>query len=126
MKSMELRKALSLEERNRQHVWRHISPYQEQSLPMVVEQGAGDLITDSNGNKYLDGMSGLWCVNVVDGREELCKVAYDQMLQMDYTPMTQSHVPAIELAEKLNEMLDYEYMIFYSSCGSDANEVAFK
>jgi len=126
MESMELKKTLSLEERNRQHVWPHISPYQEQSLPMVVEQGVGAWITDSNGNKYLDGMSGLWCVNVGYGREELAKVAYDQMLKMAYTPMTQSHVPAVELAEKLNEMLDDDYMIFYSNSGSDANEVAFK
>ncbi|MFA1818882.1 aspartate aminotransferase family protein [Virgibacillus oceani] len=126
MESMELKETLSLQERNRQHVWPHISPYREQSPPMVVEKGEGAWITDSNGNRYLDGMSGLWCVNVGYGREELAKVAYDQMLQMAYTPMTQSHVPAIELAEKINEMLDDDYMIFYSNSGSDANEVAFK
>jgi adenosylmethionine-8-amino-7-oxononanoate aminotransferase len=126
MESMELKETLSLEERNRQHVWPHISPYRKNSPPMIVEKGEGAWITDSNGNRYLDGMSGLWCVNVGYGREELAKVAYDQLLQMAYTPMTQSHVPAIELAEKLNDMLDDDYMIFYSNSGSDANEVAFK
>lgn len=126
MESMELKESLSLEERNRQHVWPHMSPYRENSPPMVVEKGEGSWITDSNGNRYLDGMSGLWCVNVGYGREELAKAAYDQLLQLAYTPMTQSHVPAIELAEKINEMLDEDYMIFYSNSGSDANEVAFK
>lgn len=126
MESMKMKEVLSLEERNRQNVWPHISPYREKNPPMVVEKGEGSWITDSKGNRYLDAMSGLWCVNVGYGREELAKVAYDQMLQMAYTPMTQSHVPAIELAEKLNEMLDDDYMIFYSNSGSDANEVAFK
>src|SRR5690625_1137531 len=126
MESMELKESVTLEERNRQHVWPHISPYRKNSPPMIVEKGEGAWITDSNGNRYLDGMSGLWCVNVGYGREELAKVAYDQLLQMAYTPMTQSHVPAIQLAEKLNEMLDDDYMIFYSNSGSDANEVAFK
>ena len=69
---------------------------------------------------------GLWCVNVGYGREELAQAAYDQMKKMAYIPMTQSHEPAILLAEKLNEMLGGDYKIFYSNSGSDANEVAFK
>lgn len=126
MKSLKLEKKLSLEEKNRKVVWPHISPYREDKAPMVVESGKGSWIEDSHGNRYLDGMSGLWCVNVGYGREELAKAAYDQMLEMAYTPMTQSHIPAIELAEKINELLDDDYMIFYSNSGSDANEVAFK
>ncbi|SOC40760.1 aspartate aminotransferase family protein [Salinicoccus kekensis] len=126
MESLEMKKTLSLEERNQKVVWPHISPYRKKTPPIVIESGEGSWIEDTNGNRYLDGMSGLWCVNVGYGREELAKVAYDQMLQMAYTPMTQSHLPAIELAEKINEMLDDDYMIFYSNSGSDANEVAFK
>src|SRR5699024_3048421 len=126
MKSLEIEKNLSLEEKNKKVVWPHISPYREDKAPMVVESGKGSWIEDTHGNRYLDGMSGLWCVNVGYGREELAKAAYDQMLEMAYTPMTQSHVPAIELAEKINELLDDDYMIFYSNSGSDANEVAFK
>ena len=71
-------------------------------------------------------MSGLWAVNVGYGREELAKAAYDQMKKIAYVPMTQSHEPAIKLAEKLNEMLGDDYQIIYSNSGSDANEVAFK
>lgn len=116
----------SVVQRDRQNVWHHISPYNESSPPTVFTEASGAWMTDHNGKKVLDGMSGLWCVNVGYGREELAKAAYDQMVKMAYTPMTQSHEPAIQLAEKLNEYLDDEYMIFYSNSGSDANEVAFK
>lgn len=113
-------------EKDRDNVWHHISSYNETKRPMVVESGEGAWITDHEGNRYLDGMSGLWCVNVGYGREELAAAAYEQMKKLAYVPMTQSHEPAIELAEKLNSMLGDDYKIFYSNSGSDANEVAFK
>ena len=116
----------SLVEKDRENVWHHISSYNEKARPMVIESGEGAWITDSEGNRYLDAMAGLWAVNVGYGREELAKVAYDQMVKLPYAPMTQSHGPAIELAVKLNEMLGDNYKIIYSNSGSDANEVAFK
>ncbi|MEK5067459.1 aspartate aminotransferase family protein [Sporosarcina sp. FSL K6-1508] len=116
----------TLVEIDRENVWHHISAYNEKNPPMVVESGEGAWITDHNGNRYLDAMSGLWCVNVGYGREELAEAAYEQMKKLAYVPMTQSHKPAIELAEKLNAMLGDDYKIFYSNSGSDANEVAFK
>ncbi|MEN1968726.1 aspartate aminotransferase family protein [Lentibacillus sp. N15] len=122
----DLQQSQLIEEKDRQNVWHHISQYNDTKRPMVVTEGKGSWITDHEGNRLLDGMSGLWCVNVGYGREELAKAAYEQMQKMAYTSMTQSHVPGIELAEKLNELLDDDYMIFYSNSGSDANEVAFK
>ena len=116
----------TLAEKDRENVWHHISSYNDKKRPMVVESGEGAWITDHEGNRYLDGMSGLWCVNVGYGREELAAAAYEQMKKLAYVPMTQSHEPAIKLAEKLNEMLGNDYKIFYSNSGSDANEVAFK
>ncbi|PID14166.1 aspartate aminotransferase family protein [Sporosarcina sp. P34] len=116
----------SLIEKNRNKVWQHISAYNEKNPPMIIESGENAWITDHEGNRYLDGMSGLWCVNVGYGREEIAKVAYEQMKKLSYVPMTQSHGPAIELAAKINEMLGDDYKIFYSNSGSDANEVAFK
>ncbi|WP_339236553.1 aspartate aminotransferase family protein [Oceanobacillus sp. FSL W7-1281] len=124
MESVE--KKQSLVEKDRQNVWHHISPYSEKNPPMIVEEGKGSWITDHQGKRYLDGMSGLFCVNVGYGREELAQAAYEQIKKMAYVPMTQSHGPAIELAEKVNEMLGGDYVIFYSNSGSDANEVAFK
>ncbi|PPA70334.1 aspartate aminotransferase family protein [Jeotgalibacillus proteolyticus] len=116
----------TLAERDRKTIWHQISSYNETKRPMVVQKGEGAWITDHEGNRYLDGMSGLWCVNVGYGREELADAAAEQMKKLAYVPMTQSHEPAIRLAEKLNELLEGEYKIFYSNSGSDANEVAFK
>ncbi len=116
----------TLQQKDRENVWHHISIYNEKAPPMIVEHGEGAWITDSAGNRFLDGMSGLWAVNVGYGRERLAQVAYEQLKKLCYAPMTQSHQPAIQLAEKVNSLLEDDYMIFYSNSGSDANEVAFK
>lgn len=116
----------SLVTKDKENVWHHISSYNEKNPPMIWEKGEGAWITDHNGNRLLDGMAGLWAVNVGYGRDELAEAAYEQMKKMAYVPMTQSHEPAIQLAEKLNELLGDDYQIIYSNSGSDANEVAFK
>lgn len=56
----------------------------------------------------------------------MAEAAYNQLLTLPYFPLTQSHLPAIALAEKLNNWLGDEYVIFFSNSGSEANEVAFK
>lgn len=112
--------------KDRRYLWHHMAPYNEQAVPTVAVEGKGSWITDMNGRKYLDAMSGLWCVNVGYGREELAQAAYDQLKTMSYFPLSQSHLPAIQLAEKLNEWLEGEYVIFFSNSGSEANETAFK
>ncbi|NOU74464.1 aminotransferase class III-fold pyridoxal phosphate-dependent enzyme [Paenibacillus sp. LMG 31458] len=112
--------------KDRQYLWHGMSPYNPNQAPMVVTQGSGSWIEDMNGNRYLDAMSGLWCVNVGYGRQELAEAAYEQLKTMAYYPLSQSHLPAIALAEKLNEWLEGEYVIFFSNSGSDANETAFK
>ncbi|MGM0827296.1 MAG: aspartate aminotransferase family protein [Bacillota bacterium] len=106
-------------------IWHSMKPYNPDGTMVVTESG-GSWITDKDGQKYLDGMAGLWCVNVGYGREELAKAAYEQLKKMAYFPLTQSHQPAIELAEKLNQLLGDEYVIFFSNSGSEANETAFK
>lgn len=93
---------------------------------MVVTKAAGAWVTDHEGARYLDGMAGLWCVNIGYGREELAVAAYEQLREMPYYPLTQSHRPAIELAEKLTELIGDDYVFFFSNSGSEANETAFK
>src|ERR1700754_2288667 len=92
----------------------------------IITRAQGCRIYDAEGGALLDGMSGLWCVNVGYGREELARAAYDQLAKLPYYPLTASHQPAVELAEKLNEWLGDDYIIYYSNSGSEANEVAFK
>ncbi|HAI28977.1 MAG TPA: aspartate aminotransferase family protein, partial [Thalassospira sp.] len=50
----------------------------------VITRAEGVFIEDSNGNRYLDGMAGLWCVNIGYGRKELAEAAYKQMLELPY------------------------------------------
>ncbi|MFI8574571.1 aspartate aminotransferase family protein [Rossellomorea aquimaris] len=106
-------------------IWHSMKPYNPDGT-MVVTESAGSWITDKDGQRFLDGMAGLWCVNVGYGRQELAEAAYDQLKKMAYFPLTQSHQPAIELAEKLNQLLGDDYVIFFSNSGSEANETAFK
>ncbi|AHY48104.1 Adenosylmethionine-8-amino-7-oxononanoate aminotransferase (plasmid) [Rubrobacter radiotolerans] len=113
-------------EKDRRYVWHAMSGYPSGASTLVIEQGDGAWITDIEGNRYLDGMSGLWCVNVGYGREELARAAYEQLVKMPFYPLTRGHLPAIELGEKLNEWLAGEYAFFYSNSGSEANEIAFK
>ncbi|MBS4211040.1 aspartate aminotransferase family protein [Neobacillus rhizophilus] len=107
------------------YVWHAMRPYSPDAT-IVVEKAEGSWVTDVDGKRYLDAMSGLWCVNIGYGRTELADAAYEQLKELAYFPLSQSHVPAIKLAEKLNEMLGDEYVIFFSNSGSEANETAFK
>jgi taurine-pyruvate aminotransferase len=113
-------------EKDQRYVWHAMSGYDPSTSPMIVEKGDGAWITDTDGNRYLDGMSGLWCVNVGYGREVLARAVYEQLKEMTFYPLMKSHLPAIELGEKLNQWLEDEYVFFYSNSGSEANEVAFK
>jgi len=72
----------------------------------IITAADGVMLTDSDGNQILDGMAGLWCVNIGYGRKELADVAYAQMQQLPYynTFFQTSHVPAISLSAKLAEI----------------------
>ncbi|MET3288715.1 aspartate aminotransferase family protein [Brevibacillus fluminis] len=111
-------------EKDREHMWHHMSVYNPN--PMIATEAKGSWVTDIDGNRYLDAMSGLWCVNIGYGREELADAAAEQLKKMAYFPLSNSHVPAIELADKISEWLGGEYRVFFSNSGSEANEVAFK
>ncbi|MFP7298158.1 aspartate aminotransferase family protein [Neobacillus niacini] len=107
------------------YLWHSMKPYNPNAT-IVAEKAEGSWVTDADGKRYLDAMAGLWCVNAGYGRKELADAAYEQLKEMAYFPLTQSHIPAIKLAEKLNELLGDEYVIFFSNSGSEANETAFK
>jgi adenosylmethionine---8-amino-7-oxononanoate aminotransferase len=96
--------------------------------PVIVERGEGTDLIDVEGNRYIDGVSSLWC-NVhghahprIDAavRDQLGKVAHTTMLGL-------SHRPAIELAQRLVELAPPGLTrVFYSDSGSTATEIALK
>jgi adenosylmethionine-8-amino-7-oxononanoate aminotransferase len=98
----------------------------EAAPPKRIERASGSFLYDAKGERWLDAASGLWCVNVGHGREELADVAREQMARLAYVPMTLSHEPAIRLAGKLVELLGYPGKVYFSNSGSEANEAAFK
>ena len=91
----------------------------------IMTQGKGVWLTDSEGHKIIDGMAGLWCVNIGYGRPELGEVAKRQMDELAYynTFFQTSHVPAIALAAKIAEIAP-EGMnhVFFAGSGSEAND----
>ena len=97
--------------------------------PLVIERGEGVWIYTTDGQQLLDGMAGLWNVNVGYGREELAKAAYDQMKELAFTSnfSGMTNIPSIRLAEKLAGFA-YEGLntTFFASGGSEANDSAFK
>lgn len=116
----------SLVQKDRDHLWHAMYRYNENATPTLATHGEGSWFTDIDGNKYLDGVSGLWCLNLGHGRKEIAQAAYDQMVNLSYFPLTLSHVPAIELSAKISELLGGSYTTFFSNSGSEANETAFK
>jgi putrescine aminotransferase len=91
----------------------------------VITRASGVTLTDSEGNQILDAMSGLWCVNVGYGREELAQAALRQMRELPFynTFFMTTHVPAIALATKLAELAPGDLNhVFFAGSGSEAND----
>ena len=95
----------------------------------VMVKGEGIYVWDSHGERVLDAMSGLWCVNVGYGRRELADAAYAQMMTLPfYNSFFQtSNVPAIQLATRLTDLApavgerSFGH-VFFSSSGSESND----
>ena len=89
----------------------------------IIVRGEGCTIIDGDGFRLLDGMAGLWCVNVGYGRTELAEAAYNQMLELPYYNSFFKTVapPTVELAAKLSGLLGSHFFhIFFNSSGSEA------
>ena len=95
----------------------------------VITKGKGVYIWDSQGNQILDGMSGLWNVNLGYGRQELAQAAYEQMEELPYYNnfFQCTHPPAIELSSVLGEIspngMDH---VFFTGSGSEANDTVLR
>jgi len=97
--------------------------------PMIYVRGRGAIVEDIGGHQYLDGLAGLWNVNVGHGRTELAEAAAAQMRELAYFSgyVGSSSVPAITLASRLIG-LAYPSMqgVFFTSGGAESNESALK
>jgi putrescine aminotransferase len=91
----------------------------------VMVKGKGIYVWDSEGKRLLDGMSGLWCMNVGYGRKSIADAVYAQMQQLPfYNSFFQTtNVPAVQLAAKLVELSPPQFNhVFFTGSGSEGND----
>jgi adenosylmethionine-8-amino-7-oxononanoate aminotransferase len=113
-----------------QHIWHPFTPMKLWLAddPLIITRADGMYLIDSDGNRYLDGVSSLWCnvhghrVPEIDTavRAQLDKVAHTTLLGL-------SNEPAVLLADRLMKLVPQNLRkIFYSDSGATATEIAFK
>ena len=96
---------------------------------LVIERGEGVYVYDNEGNRYLEGLAGLWCTSLGYGNRELIDTVTEQMSTLAYSHMFggKTHGPAIELADRLSEIVPTpEAKVFLGNSGSDANDTHIK
>ena len=95
----------------------------------VITSGKGNYVIDSENNKILDMMAGLWCVNIGYGRKELAEIAYEQMQLLPYynSFFKTATTPSIELSKILANITPEGIdRFFYGSSGSESNDTVVR
>jgi adenosylmethionine-8-amino-7-oxononanoate aminotransferase len=120
----------TLQEMARRHLWLHftrMSAYEHVEIPIIV-RGEGCYVWDEHGNRYLDGLSSLFCVNIGHGRADVAQAGADQARELGFfTNWSYAHPRAIELAAKVASLAPGDLnRVFFTSGGSEAVESALK
>src|ERR1700728_4995945 len=108
----------------RRHLWMHftrMSAYDNQPVP-IITRGEGCYVWDEQGNRYLDGLSALFCVNIGHGRADVVQAGADQAKELGFfTNWSYAHPPAIELAGRIASLAPGDLnRVFFTSGGSEA------
>jgi putrescine aminotransferase len=119
------------QELDHQHHLHPFTDYQDLAgkASRIIVKAEGVYLWDSEGEKLLDGMAGLWCVNLGYGRKELAEAAYRQMLELPYynTFFMTATPPPIELSALLAELAPAGMRhTFFCNSGSEANDSMIK
>lgn len=121
----------SLADRARRHLWMHFtrhSVYDERAHVPVIVRGEGCYVWDDQDRRYLDGLAGLFVVQLGHGRAELAEAAARQARELAFFPIwSYAHPTAIELAERLAHHAPGDLnRVFFTSGGGEAVESAWK
>ena len=111
------------------HLWGHFSVLKNDVDGMhIIERGDGCYVWDDLGNRYLDGLAGLFVSQLGHGRPELARAAGNQAATLGYFPIwTYAHPAAIELSAKLASLAPGDLnRVFFTTGGSEAVESAWK
>ncbi len=128
-----------MSQRNTEH-WQalgrshHLPPFSDYKAlnakgSRIITRAEGVYLYDSEGRRILDGMAGLWCVNVGYGREELVEAAARQMRELPYYNLffQTAHPPALELAQAIAEIAPSGmHHVFFTGSGSEANDTVLR
>jgi adenosylmethionine-8-amino-7-oxononanoate aminotransferase len=122
--------AEGLQELAKRHLWMHftrMAAYDDAEIPIIV-RGEGPYVWDEHGNRHLDGLSALFCVNVGHGRAEIGDAMAAQVRELDFiTNWSYAHPRAIELATRIAALTPRDLnRVFFTSGGSEAVESAIK
>ena len=110
------------------HPWTDFSTFKEGGS-LIMAESEGAYVIDSEGNRYIDGIGGLWCVNIGYANEEMAQAIAEQVRRITYYS-TFGHLttpPAAELAAKLAELTPGKLNhVFYGTGGSMSNDTAIR
>ncbi len=112
----------------------HLAPFSDfkqlkEKGPRIITKAHGVYLWDSEGNKILDGMAGLWCVAIGYGRDELADAAAKQMKELPYYNLffQTAHPPVLELAKVISEVAPAGMNhVFFTGSGSEGNDTMLR
>src|SRR5215831_15000588 len=102
---------------------------EEHKAPLLVAEGRGSMLRLADGREVIDGLAGLWNVNVGHGRGELADAASGQIRKIAYASayVGMTNAPAVQLAEKIvGHAYNSSSAVYYTTAGAESNESAFK
>jgi adenosylmethionine-8-amino-7-oxononanoate aminotransferase len=108
------------------HPLHHASDHKR---PLVVVEGRGAMLRDADGREIIDGLSGLWNVNIGHGRAELAEAAATQMRKLAFASAYAgaTNEPAVKLAARLVSLAyGNSAAVYFTTAGAESNESAFK
>ena len=110
------------------HPYTNLKAHQSKG-PMIITHGRGVKVYDDQGKEYIEGLGGLWCVSLGFNEPRLVEAAHRQLETLPYyhSFASKSHGPAIELAERILDLLpETMSKVFFNNSGSEANDTAIK
>jgi len=126
MKKIDAREIWRMDREHFVHPYTNFATFKEEGSH-IVTGAEGVYVTDAEGRRLLDGIAGLWCVNIGHGRREMAECIMDQVLRMEYyNPFGHSsNEPAAILSARLAELTPGTLNhVFYTTGGSSANDTA--
>ncbi|MEM7441296.1 MAG: aminotransferase class III-fold pyridoxal phosphate-dependent enzyme [Pseudomonadota bacterium] len=106
-----------------------LNALKQQGARTVISRAKGPYVYDSDGQEMIDGIGGLWCVNVGHGREEIVNAVAEQLRTLDYysTFYNFTHPKAAELAAKVASLAPgHLNAVYFGNSGSVANDSAVR